>query len=211
MPATQAIEAVNRTVALPADGLIAAASKLVADLSDRPEAAAAVRQILSEVRRVKRGIQEVGDDMARRPPGDAAALRGKRVLVIDADERVRKSAHAILERAGAVVEAAAGGREGLTLAAAGRYDAVLVAVKHPAGDLGGTAVYRRLVELQPAGRVILTQGFEYDGGHTVVNARLDGYWLPVLFKEPFQEPILFRALTTPPPAEANGKAAARAV
>ena len=64
--------------------------------------------------------------------------------------------------------------------------------------MGGTAAYLALVKAVPLGRVILTQGFEYDGGHTVVNARQDGYWLPVLFK-PFQEPDLFKALTSPPP------------
>jgi hypothetical protein len=71
-----------------------------------------------------------------------------------------------------------------------------VSVKHK--DMGGTAAYRSLVQAVPLGRVILTQGFEYDGGHTVVNARQDGYWLPVLFK-PFQESVLFKALTCPPP------------
>ena len=49
------------------------------------------------------------------------------------------------------------------------------------------------------GRHDLVVRFEYDGGHTVVNARQDGYWLPVLFK-PFQEPALFKALTCPAPS-----------
>ena len=83
------------------------------------------------------------------------------------------------------------------MARSGTYDAVLVSVKHK--DMGGTAAYRALVKAVPLGRVILTQGFEYDGGHTVVNARQDGYWLPVLFK-PFQEPLLFKALTCPAPS-----------
>ena len=91
------------------------------------------------------------------------------------------------------------------MAKAGTYDAVLVSVKHK--DMGGTAAYRALVKAVPLGRVILTQGFEYDGGHTVVNARQDGYWLPVLFK-PFQEPVLFKALTCPPPCS-PGQAGAR--
>jgi two-component system, sensor histidine kinase SagS len=120
-----------------------------------------------------------------------------RVLVIDADERVRKSAHAILERKGCVVETTSAAAEGISMARSGTYDAVLVSVKHK--DMGGTAAYRALVKAAPLGRVILTQGFEYDGGHTVVNARQDGYWLPVLFK-PFQEPALFKALTAPAPS-----------
>jgi hypothetical protein len=82
------------------------------------------------------------------------------------------------------------------MAKSGTYDAVLVAVKHK--DMGGTAAYMALVKAVPLGRVILTQAFDYDAGHTVVNARREGYWLPVVFK-PFQEPNLFKALTCPPP------------
>jgi CheY-like chemotaxis protein len=104
--------------------------------------------------------------------------------------------HSILERKGCVVETAASATEGIAMARAGTYDAVLVSVKHK--DMGGTAAYRTLVKAVPLGRVILTQGFEYDGGHTVVNARQDGYWLPVLFK-PFQEPVLLKALTAAAP------------
>ena len=66
-------------------------------------------------------------------------------------------------------------------------------------DIGGTNLYRTLVGLQPTGRVILTQGFEYDGGHTIVNVRQDGYWLPVLYK-PFQPNQLFKALTCSRPS-----------
>jgi DNA-binding NtrC family response regulator len=136
--------------------------------------------------------------VARQPdPAADPKLDGMRVLVIDAEERVRKSAHAILERKGCVVETTATAAEGISMAKSGTYDAVLVSVKHK--DMGGTAAYRALVKAVPLGRVILTQGFEYDGGHTVVNARQDGYWLPVLFK-PFQEPTLFKALTAPAPS-----------
>ena len=52
----------------------------------------------------------------RRPrnPKNAPALRGRRVLVVDADDAVRGAAHALLERYGCVVETAHdGGRGGL--------------------------------------------------------------------------------------------------
>ena len=120
-----------------------------------------------------------------------------RVLVIDADERIRKSAHFILERRGCVVETASNPAEGIAMAKSGTYDAVLVSVRHK--EMGGTAAYRTLVKAAPLGRVILTQGFEYDSCHTVVNAKQDGYWLPVLFK-PFQESVLLKALTNPAPS-----------
>ena len=192
------IDLVNKEIALPADDLLAVASGLVEQFGDRPDTVALLRRVLADARKIKLAVRKIGGDVGRPagPPADPK-LDGMRVLVIDADERVRRAAHSILERQGCVVETAAGATEGVAMARSGTYDAVLVSVKHK--DMGGTAAYRALVKAVPLGRVILTQGFEYDGGHTVVNARQDGYWLPVLFK-PFQEPVLFKALTTPPPS-----------
>lgn len=192
------VDLVNREIALPADDLLAVTSGLIDQLGDRPEAVAALRRVLGDARKIKLAVRHIGGEVGR-PAGAPAdpKLDAMRVLVIDADERIRKSAHAILEKKGCVVEAAGSAAEGIAMARAGTYDAVLVSVKHK--DMGGTAAYRALVKAVPLGRVILTQGFEYDGGHTVVNARQDGYWLPVLFK-PFQEPVLVKALTCPPPA-----------
>jgi two-component system, sensor histidine kinase SagS len=128
-------------------------------------------------------------------------LAGLRVLVVDNDERIRRSAHTILERQGCIVDAASTATDGIAMARVSTYDAVLCAIKHK--DMGGTAAYRALVKAVPLGRVILTQGFEYDGGHTIVNVRQDGYWLPVIFK-PFQEPKLFVALTCMMPSAPAG-------
>jgi CheY-like chemotaxis protein len=191
------IDLVNKEIALPADDLLAVASGLIDELADKPDAVTLLRRVLTDARKIKLAVRKIGGDVGRPsgPTGDAK-LDGMRVLVIDADERVRRAAHSILERKGCVVETAASASEGIAMAKAGTYDAVLVSVKHK--DMGGTAAYRALVQAVPLGRVILTQGFEYDGGHTVVNARQDGYWLPVLFK-PFQEPVLFKALTVPAP------------
>src|SRR5207248_5732034 len=148
--------------------------------------------------KIKLAVRRIGDEVARQAiPSNDPKLDGMRILVIDADERVRRSAHTILERKGCMVETASGPAEGIAMAKAGTYDAVLVSVRHK--DMGGTAAYRALVKAVPLGRVILTQGYEYDSCHTVVNAKQDGYWLPILFK-PFQEPVLLKALTQPAPS-----------
>lgn len=196
--ATGVIETVNRDIALPADELLSLASGLIAATADRPDLAEGLQKILATARKIKLAVRRVGVEITGVSPVSVdPALDGMRVLVVDADERIRRSAHAILERRGCVVEAATNPVDGIAMARAGTYDAVLVAVKHK--EMGGTAAYRALVAAVPLGRVILTQGFEYDGGHTVVNARQDGYWLPVLFK-PFQEPMLVKALTCSAPA-----------
>lgn len=192
------IENVNRDIAMPADDLLAVVSGLIDQLGERPELVDALRRVLTDTRKIKLAVRRIGDEVARQAIlVSDPKLDGMRVLVIDAEERVRKSAHSILEKRGCVVETAAGPAEGIAMAKAGTYDAVLVSVRHK--DMGGTAAYRALVRAVPLGRVILTQGFEYDSCHTVVNAKQDGYWLPVLFK-PFQEPVLFKALTCPAPS-----------
>ncbi|MCE9531163.1 MAG: response regulator [Planctomycetes bacterium] len=197
--AVQAIEAVNRDIALPVDDLLSLACTALKDAQDKPELVQQLEQIIANTRTIKQKIQNVGDDFARLSPGGniPIRLRGMRILVIDCDERIRRSAHALLEKEGCQVETAATGQEGITLARASHYDAVLMAIRHP--DIGGTALYRSLRELQPDCRVILCQGFEYDGSHTLVNVRQDGYWLPVLYK-PYQPNQLFKALTCSPPS-----------
>jgi CheY-like chemotaxis protein len=198
--ATQAIEAVNREIALPADELLAVACSLLEQVGDLSELRHPLQRIIADARTIKQCVANVGEDFTRvRPvPDGPIQLKGLRVLVIDCDDRIRRSAHALLEKEGCQVETAATAAEGLALARSGRYDAMLMAIRHP--DMGGTALYRNLRLLQPAGRVILTQGFEYDGGHTLVNVRQEGYWLPVLYK-PFQPNQLFKALTCPAPAD----------
>lgn len=191
------IELINRDIAMPADNLLSTTSSLIEKLGDRPDVIEVLRRVLSDARKIKLAVQHIGREVGRSAMElPDPALDAMRILVIDIDERIRKSAHAILERKGCVVETATSATEGISMAKSGTYDAVLVAVKHK--EVGGTAAYQALVKAVPLGRVILTQGFEYDGGHTVVNAKQDGYWLPVLFK-PFQEPVLFKALTAVAP------------
>jgi GAF domain-containing protein/ActR/RegA family two-component response regulator len=191
------IENVNRDIAMPADDLFAVVSGLIEQQAERPELVESLRRVLADARKIKLAVRHIGEEMTRQSiPAHDPKLDGMRVLVIDPEERIRKSAHTILERKGCVVETAATATEGIAMAKAGTYDAVLASVKH--SDMGGTSAYRALVKAVPLGRVILMQGFQYDACHTVVNARQDGYWLPVLFK-PFQEPVLLKALTCPAP------------
>ena len=199
--ATQAIEAVNREIALPADELLSIASGLLEQVGDHSDLREPLHRIIADARTMKQCIQNVGADFAKLRPGSngAVRLKGMRILVIDDDERIRRSAHSLLEKEGCQVETVSSGQEGLTLARSSRYDAVLMAIKPT--DMGGTALYLGLKTLQPGSRVILTQGFEYDGGHTLPNVRQEGYWLPVLYKQPFQPNQLFKALTCLTPSD----------
>jgi CheY-like chemotaxis protein len=195
--ASSIIDQVHRDIALPADDLIAMTSSLIQKYKDDPDSIEHFRKILGSVRKMKLAIRQIGGEVAKQASMlPDPSLDGMRILVVDSDERVRKSAHAILERRGCVVEASTTASEGIAMAKAGTFDAVLMAVKQT--DMGGTAAYRAMRLASPLSRVILMQGFQYDPGHTLVNVKQDGYWLPVLFK-PFQEPQLFKALTCPTP------------
>ncbi len=196
--ATQSIEAVNREVALPVDEILAdAASVLERYIGHEPEIADKLRKILAAARSIKQSIQKVGEDMAlsqptagQQPPKPPMP-KGLRVLVADDDERVRRAAHGLLGRWGCVVETARDGKEALTMARLGAYDAILADIRLP--DSPGYDGIRRLREAQPQARVILMTSYGYDPNHSIVKARQDGLNY-VLFK-PFRVDQLLNALT----------------
>ena len=169
-----------------------------------------LRQILAGARSLKQCIQKVGEDLTPaqptlpRPIEKAdCRLRGKRILVADNDERVRRSAHAILGRFGGVVETARDGREALTMARLSSYDAILADIRLP--DLGGYEMFRKLSQAQPQAKVILMTSYGYDASHSIVKARQEGL-RSVLYK-PFRVDQLLDALdgsATPPPSAPVG-------
>jgi len=110
-------------------------------------------------------------------------LAGRRVLVVDADEYVRRQAHLLLTRLGATTETASTAMAGLAMATDNRYSAIFLDVK-PA-DMGGYECYRRFRAASPLSTIALTTGFGYDLAHSIVKARHDGLRY-VLFK-PFRE------------------------
>jgi CheY-like chemotaxis protein len=93
-----------------------------------------------------------------------------------------------------VVETARDGREALTMARLGTYDAILADIRLP--DVDGYTIYSSLRQAQPRARVILMTGYGYDPTHSLVKARQDGLQ-HVLFK-PFRVDQLRDALPPPP-------------
>ena len=163
---TQSIEAINREVALPVDEILTAATSILERwIGHEPEMAEKLRTILLSARSIKQSIQKVGENLTpatmpltQPPPGETPAkVKGLRVLVIDNDERVRRTAHSILGRMGCVVETARDGQGGLSLARLNKYDAMLADIRLP--DMGGYDVYRELRQVQPEANVILMTGY----------------------------------------------------
>jgi CheY-like chemotaxis protein len=131
-----------------------------------------VQRILRNARDIKQLIQSVGQKMT---PSQAVPqnlqnderplLRGKQILVADADEMVRNAAHALLERYGCIVETAHDGAEAVfmarnTLGHAG-YDAIIADIRLP--DISG---------------------YGYDSTHSIVKARQAG--LQAMLSKPFR-------------------------
>ncbi len=121
-----------------------------------------------------------------------------RVLVVDNDERVRRSAHSLLGKWGCVVETARDGKEALTMAKLSSYDAMLADIRLP--DLSGFDVYSALRQAQPQARVILMTGYGYDPSHSLVRARQEGLRF-VLYK-PFRVEQMLDALQSAEPVDA---------
>ena len=194
----ESIEAISREVALPVDDILTAATTLLDKwIGHEPEMEEKLRVILEKARFVKEGIQRVGENLtpAAKPmsfssPEIPIHLRGKRILVVDNDERIRRSAHSLLGRFGAIVETARDGKEAVTLAKLSPYDAMLADIRLP--DMSGYDIFRLLRQAQPNARVILMTGFGYDPSHALVKARQEGLQ-HVLYK-PFRVEQMLNAL-----------------
>ena len=199
--ATQSVEAISREVALPVDDILGAATMALDRwIGHDPEMEEKLRVILDRARTIKKGIQKVGEDFSPAAKGLSfsnleapSKLKGKRILVVDNDERVRRSAHSLLGRLGAVVETARDGKEAVTMAKLSPYDAMLADIRLP--DMSGYDVFRLLKQAQPKGRVILMTGFGYDPTHALVKARQDG--LKHILYKPFRVEQMLTALDSP--------------
>ena len=117
-------------------------------------------------------------------------LAGAAVLVVDADETVRKAAHQMLGRLGATVETARDAHEAIALSRQNPYTAAVVDIRLP--DLDGYETYRRLREVQPSVPIILMTGFGYDPSHSIVKARQEG--LRTVLYKPFRADRLQEAI-----------------
>jgi GAF domain-containing protein/ActR/RegA family two-component response regulator len=198
--ASQSIDAVNKEIALPLDEVVAGTSVLLEQFQPtHPDVAERLRKMRAAARAVKEGVASVGKNLLVGPlsPSNEAPLRGRRFLVIDSDEQMRRQAHLVLSRLGAIVETASRATDGLAMAASSEYDAILQEVKPP--DLGGYDCYRRLRAVAPRALIAMTTGFGYDTAHSIIKARADGM-KHVLYKPFRQDQILQLLPDLPPPA-----------
>jgi DNA-binding NtrC family response regulator len=154
-----------------------------------------LRRILHNARDIKQTIQQIGQKMTPLeavPVGNQsaqhAALRGKRVLVVDADDQVREDAHELLERYGCIVETAHKGDEAVLMVrgsgGASSYDVIISDIRLP--DYSGFQLMLRLGEIMDRVPMVLMTGFGYDPGHSIVQARQNGLHPKCVLFKPFR-------------------------
>ncbi|WP_168566649.1 response regulator [Crateriforma spongiae] len=194
--AQQSCDAIHSAVAMPVDEILNDAVNLMEDyIGHGGEMADRLRRILQNTRDIKRTIQQIGQKMTpleavpagSRSPQDEV-LRGQRVLVVDADEKVREDAHQLLERYGCIVETASKGDEAVLmvrgLGSGESYDVVISDIQLP--DYSGYQLMLRLGERMDRVPMILMQGFGYDPGHSIVKARQNGLHPKGVLYKPFR-------------------------
>lgn len=194
--AAESVEAIHSAVALPVDDILNCAVNIMERyIGHEPEVVERLQRILRNARDIKQVIQKVGQKMT---PTQAVPqvlqheerplLRGKVVLVVDADESVRSAAHALLERYGCIVETAHNGAEAVFMVRStlphGGYDAVIADIRLP--DMSGYDLMLKLQEIVAPVPLILMTGFGYDPGHSIVKARQAGLSQKAVLYKPFR-------------------------
>jgi len=199
--AAESVEAIHSAVALPVDEILNDAVNVMERyIGHEPEVIDRIQCILRNARDIKQVIQRVGQKMAPTqalPPTmqveERPLLRGRRLLVVDADENVRSAAHNLLERYGCVVETAHDGVEALSMVRAladGEYDVLISDIRLP--DMSGYQFMLKLQAVMGSAPLVLMTGFGWDPGHSIVKARQAGLQ-SVLYK-PFRLDQLLAAV-----------------
>ncbi|MGD0901069.1 MAG: response regulator [Thermoguttaceae bacterium] len=201
--AVASCEAIHSAVALPVDEILNEAVNVMERyIGHEPEVVERLQRILRNARDIKQVIQKVGQTMTPAQAHPAAAqteerpvLKGRRVLVIDADENVRSAAHALLDRYSCALETAHDGAEAVYMVRAlreGSYDVIIADIRLP--DMNGYELMLKLQEVVGPVPLVLMTGFGYDPGHSIVNARKAGLPAWAILYKPFRLDQLLNAV-----------------
>ena len=194
--AQQSCDAIHSAVAMPVDEILNDAVNVMEGyIGHSPEVVDRLQRILHNARDIKQTIQQIGQKMTPLeavPVGvqsqQHAVLKGKRILVVDADDQVRNDAHELLERYGCIVETAHLGDEAILMVrssgGAGSYDVIISDIRLP--KYSGYQLMLKMGEIMQPVPIALMTGFGYDPGHSIVKARQDGLHPKCILFKPFR-------------------------
>ncbi len=97
------------------------------------------------------------------PPALATPHRRGRVLIVDDEPAVIASASRMLEKLGFDVLGAAGGEEALEVFSRHTEEIALVVLDVVMPGMGGETLYRRIREIRPQTRILVTSGYDFEG------------------------------------------------
>jgi CheY-like chemotaxis protein len=192
----EGVEAIHSAVAMPVDVILNEAVNVMERyIGHEPEVVERLQKILRNARDIKQVIQKVGQKMtpaqalpASKQVEKRPLLRGKRVLVVDADESVRTAAHNLLERYGCIVETAHNGGEATymvrNMLSEDGYDAIIADIRLP--DMSGHEFLLKLKEVLEYVPLILMTGYGYDPGHNIVKCSQEGLPKQSVLCKPFR-------------------------
>ncbi|MEZ6121848.1 MAG: response regulator [Planctomycetaceae bacterium] len=199
----------RQEIALPTDHILSSATAILEKyIGHDPDVCEKLQRILEMTRNIRDQIDRVTEEAdsgdtsflaGTRQRDQRPALRGKRILVVDADESVLKSAHDLLDRQNCIVEAVRTGHEACQMARTHHYDVVLTDIRLP--DMNGYECFCKVRAIDDRLPIILMTSFGYDAGHSIVKCRQNGL-KSVLYKPFRREQMLTeveKAVTPPPP------------
>ncbi len=210
--ATASSDRLRREIALPTDDILSSATAILEKyIGHDPDVCEKLQAILDNTRKIRSQVDllsehvDAGDtaflSTTSRTRVERPGLKAKRILVVDSDESVLKTAHELLERHHCTVEAVRSGQEACQMARSHHYDVVLTDISLP--DMTGYECFCKILDIDDRLPVILMTGFGYDAGHSIVKSRQRGL-KSVLYKPFRREQLLTeveKAVTPPPPHE----------
>ncbi len=193
--AIQSVEAIHNAVAIPIDKILNDVVWMLESYVGHDEMTTnRLREIRDNARRIKHSIQKVGESLAPSETVPTARLdarpelKGRRVLVIDADEQVRTTAHQMLERYGCQVETSFDPQHAMLLVRNCQredpYDAIIADIRLE--GMNGYEIYVRLQQHYASPPLILMTGPGYDPEHAIVRARQAGLPAHAVLYKPFR-------------------------
>jgi CheY-like chemotaxis protein len=185
-----AAEAILDEVGVPVDAILSEAVEAIEKLGagaaanvDGESPADLLASIINHANSVKQAVLRASRAApVETAPAWAARLTGKRVLVVDADLKIRQLAYRLLARLGCEAYTVGEAREAVGVIRSLPYDVVVADAELP--DVNGFDLFLRVRELRPTLPFVLMKGFGYDANHTLVKARQAG--LRVFLYKPFR-------------------------
>jgi CheY-like chemotaxis protein len=182
--ATASLESIRGELDIPVDEILNSATTALDRYAGHDdEIISRLRRVISRAREIRFLIDKAGERvLPATKPAETLRLKGKTILVADAEIAVRRSVHQVLRRLGAVVETASDAREAIALARQNAYSLALVDIRLP--DLPGYETFHALREVQPDLPIVFITGFGYDPSHAIVKAKREG--LKLILYKPFR-------------------------